>query len=240
MQSREESGYFIEAEKRERIKSFFDLTEQERENLLQRVVQSRGIVRLVVHPFFDVYNTRHSPGRVYDLEEDPRTDFARIGLDRILKKINSAPPVFVLEEAERIKETSRTLVNMLGGDPESKGSPVYLIPSFSSSAEPFISNPVDLYRRGTLTEVYKKKLQQRHDYNWKELAERLKTFGVTKVIVGGMHFIVSEDDLYSSQCVGDAIDSLRPHFQIQISHFTSPSHRGNMQGVQKSRFQGDL
>lgn len=238
MSERERLENIIQAEKRNQVKIFFDLTKEEKKELAEKVESFKGTVRLFVHPFYDLHHPSF-PGDDIESADAGKSELVRIGLGRILKKSVSAPPIFVLEEAEKMKEAADFLVAVPGIEPK-QNNPVYLIPSFPTSAEPFISNPIDLYSGTNVVDNYKRKFQERHSFNFRELAERLKTLGVTRVLVGGMFLTISENDLYVSQCVGDAIRSLNPYFQVKISNFTSPSGRADVRNTRKSLFKKNL
>lgn len=69
--------------------------------------------------------------------------------------------------------------------------------------------------------------------NWNALKEKLRAYGVQKILIGGMYFKVqpagsnqegAPEEAFT-QCVGVTINYLRDDFEIEVSNFTVPDGR---------------
>jgi len=201
----------------ERFKNFFELSEEEEGSLREKVEQSRGLVRIFVHPYF----VEH------EKEWNEESKKKLLSIDRALRILaltdsEKSPPVLCMEESGKMGELKQRLKTpdyQEGFSGEVKND-VYIIPTAKSDPLPVFDDS----RR-----IRSDYSEQEEAENWKRLTLQLKKMGVKKVLVGGMFLDFfgpeKEGDTDAWGCVGRTIELLEKDFKVQLSNLTY-SERG--------------
>jgi len=223
------------------------ISETQTQRLQSRVAASNGLIRIFVHPFFEQYWDRHCYRDHVENGTYPKIDAIKSGLERILSlPPEKTPPVFILEELERMDQTAATISSMNS----TSGNEVYFVPTQRTRSQP------------KFTDI--SVLDDDNGKNWKKLADIFTSLGVRKAIVGGsrltVHYIddprVLTDDkettafakqleksgaLYTNvdihRCVGSAIAYLSNYFDVEVSTLAHPHSRGD---IKRLTVNGDI
>jgi len=185
-----------------RIHNLLELDPAQEEALRARILESNGIIRVFVHPYF---NLNQKDG-------DRNKDIVKMQ-DVLSKMINSqsekVPPIIIFEEVTQIGNL-RTHLNCNAQNLRD----IYVVPTKPNNATPFsVDN------------------QTAHGYDfmlaWHSLRKKLKALGVTRVIISGMNFekMNNGEKQEMSGCVGLAAGHLRKDFEIEISFLNYPHNR---------------
>ncbi len=194
--------------KTESIRNLFLLTKEEQEILREKIKKNKGVVRIMIHPYYLQQKSDKgieqyiSLGRVAVVEE---------GFKKILQA-NTDTPIFLFETYDQI-ETTKTIVSKN----LRMGNEIYIVPTFPDNSLPYFERANDLTGE-----------------EWEEFIKLIKNLGVEKIIIGGMHLITGEDRLFRHEdelltgCVGVAVNNLKRSFDIQVSSITSPNSRKDL------------
>ncbi len=176
----------------------FNASALELENFRADVERSRGLMLLLVHPYF--------------VKEDPQFAddmHAKRTMQRTDKFIASEsahrPPIVILEENGRTEETAR-YVSEIGHYARSQ---VLMAPTMPAAPYPVSSDIGN--NQGSVS----------------PLIPVLKHLGVKKVLIGGM--LLGSQSTTLTRCVGVAYEELKNDFETEISSFTYPLSRRDLQ-----------
>lgn len=242
----------IDAEPRKKselVHNIFDLTDEEKAVLGERVDKFNGTVRLVVHNLY--WPTRQAwhnddDGEPIQTDRVEASSKNREFFDSLLKtKPDQLPPIFAMEEyhvADFAKEIySETLE-------ETEGNEIYLVPTIHNSPVPLTTIPPD-----SLQGPAREEFMKEHS-SWTALRDLLTEVGIKKIIISGGDLDVVPVDIvkmmedeegrwfsgYTAQrsdkgaknlnykldhCAGAAAHMLSSYFDVEISNFTSPHSR---------------
>jgi hypothetical protein len=183
-----------------RYYDIFNLSENESQELSEKIAQNDGLIRVFVHPYYSLHEI-HCQAQIDDLE---RID-AMLGKILVNKK-EKRPPVIIMEDYQAIEDLYELLKSFNEDD-------IYIAPTFSDSSQPYPQNDS--------VQMPKKEVGCK---NWAAFIDLLDTLGVRKIIIGGQYISVqsmqsarSNDDRYG-QCLGFAVNNLRKNFQLRISN----------------------
>lgn len=236
----------------EKIKDFFELSDEEREKLKVEVAKHQGEIRLFVHPYHE--------GRAI---EKQKPGFGSSKPEKVLKIENflarllagdfkKAPPLLIMEEQKNIEELKQSISVWL----TSNSKQAYLVPTYPKSPEPK-DTPYDeekYYDHSTMD-------MMAQDTSWQKFTNILKGLHVTKVKIAGMYLSLNDlpinnswllkgadlpllgsfqkqrekraktghetpkrqKDYYLAQCAGTAASFLAKYgFEVRLSPFTHP------------------
>lgn len=199
------------------FKDLFKLSEGDRRLLEQWIEKYNGLIRILVHPYYE--------GEHHDLSEKFNKPIRSIDqtLRRLLKSAKT-PPLFIIEEQIKVHD----LIGRLLAVPV---NPVFIIPSQVASPEPKLISPSQLYGQEF----------NASEENWKTLIDKLHALGIRKIIIGGMFLTIgrdlvsdpAKDKVKLHGCVGAAIDNLSNDFEIELSALTYPTVRRDIKRVEK-------
>ncbi len=188
-------------EKAKYVYDIFKLTEEEKEALRARVLESKGLARIMVHPYYIAQKRMHDPDVLqhYDLN---RVGIVENGFKRILET-GSNTPVVLFEAHGMVSHTVGKINKFL----EKSKNSIYLVPTYPDNPRPYFPN----YRYS--------------GEEWHKLIELLKDLGIKKLIIGGMllHNVYNQDSLMG--CVGTTVNKLSDDFEVQVSSISSPESR---------------
>lgn len=219
-----ESMSHIENEnKMEKIHRFFDIDAKTEQKLKKEIQKSKGLVRVFIHPDFGEYSTYSDIKDNLELAEqlkDAQKIFERV----IVSKSEHLPPVFIFESgwhSDEFKEKEEALMKISSRD-------IYIVRTEGANPNPL---PPD-HEEGIRFMEYHKVSKKEREEMWKWVIEELKTWGVKKILIGGLELYVSKDEEKAhGGCLGFAIEKLRNHFNLEISSMTWPE---KIQGLKKS------
>lgn len=189
-----------------KIFSLFELTDEEKNLLRQRVEKSKGLIRVFVHPYYQKYKIARGYFPPRPIEDEPEERIKKETLNRAILQMaelapEKTPPIFFFEEFERVNEFKKKIEDVLRNE-------FYIIPTEPSEPKPKIDSE-DLID------------------SWHTLSSKLHELGVKKILIGGMYFEVNYerprpegDDSPLWQCVGVTIDNLQKDFEIEVSNLT--------------------
>lgn len=197
--------------------NLFELSDTEQLNLSRQVQEAKGIVRIFVHPYYDVYDPP-----AHSLKDARNAKLVREGLRRVLKAnsnhIDQNPPTIIMEESGKETKIQAFLQPVV----ENLQAKIYFVPTEWKSSTPEVKN-----QEG-------KSLEE--PVAWSYFLDKLKGLGVRKVIVGGMYlwsdFRGGGNGGEGSGCVGAAIGEISGSFEVQISHFNNPDSRSEVKGTE--------
>lgn len=171
--------------------NFLELSPEEKRILAERIQSHRGLVRIFVHPFFEIYTNPEAYLENPDYHRrNPRAKSAETILKRILEKEPSkTPPIIVLEGQKKLTTTARYL-SLLAKD---SGNPVYLVPTRS------LFSPVPSFAPPGVGD----KLSESEA--WQKFTQELLRLGVKRAIVGGMRLAVRDKKALSAATEGKSI-----------------------------------
>lgn len=194
--------------------SFWNVNNQERDVLKERIKSSQGEVLVFVHPYFNYEKTK-----LYTTE-------TLVGLREGFKKLVSepaskTPPILVLEERDNVQ----TLKDIIG---QVQKQSVYYLPTLESKGRLFPEQqfPEEIQELHNLNE------DTYHRKSFTFLSSKLKELGVSKIQLGGMFL-----DVYTpggktpaslkegtSGCASDALVELAKKFPVTLSKLTHPDY----------------
>ena len=229
-------------------RNIWELAPEEAAELKARIHENQGLVRIFVHPFFELFrhpDSYESPR--YHLE-NPRVREIETVIQRILEKEpERPPPLLVLEEQVNMQQTSGFL-DFLSKE---SGNRSYLVPTRDASPCPKLT-PRGKTDRTPAEEA------------WTKLIERLKELGMERALVGGMYLVLEkagqdpewdkvfenyredraaqgaqETDYNPARCVGWTIGQLtKAGIKVEVSNLTHPHSRTDMlkrEGLDRQR-----
>ncbi len=170
--------------------NLWELPPEARRALMGRIEASKGLIRIFVHPFFEVHNHPEVYAEDPDFpNEEPKNRDVDTVLQRVLeKKPEKAPPVIVLEEEKHLKKTGEYLSFFA----KESGSRSYLVPTMASSPRPKLTPP-------GVPDVAKS------PEAWQRLTSELWDLGVRKAIIGGMYLNVRDRENVPKEDGGEAL-----------------------------------
>lgn len=179
----------------------FDLSEVEKQNLIDLIKRNDGLVRLFVHPYYALDEIH-----CQEIIDDQRR------IDGMIQKIlvqgkENRPPVIIMEGYNSIEE----LYNYLKGFNEDD---VYIAPTYFGTSQPY-PNAGSLKTSSDKVEDCP---------NWQQFIELLQGLGVQRILIGGQYLSVlgmqhvRRDAIRYGRCLGHAINNLRSEFEIKLSN----------------------
>jgi|GEM_PF-2057807 len=196
---------------------FFNLSESDKEKLTEKIKSDDGLVRIFVHPYFLT--------TAENLQEE-QTRINKV-LSKILENENS-PAVIILEDYEQIENLYNLIKTANQGD-------IYIAPTFQSRGEPYpndnsyVEMPMTKVNRGPdAKEISDIKTPGSFEKNWQVFVNLLRSFGVTKILLGGS--LIYTDNMDSGKqtfagCMGSAFDVLKDNFETHISNASNHTPR---------------
>jgi len=195
------------------IKDLFVLSGSDFTELKDCVERNKGIVRIMVHPYFVEQKIPDPGDRIKSAVQG--FEVVEKGFKNILQ-VKSSTPVFLFEGYNQIPNTREKISPIL----KESGRKIYFIPTFPDDSIPFVDRKSN--KRG----------QKR---NWNVLIETMKLLGVKKIMIGGMTFIIRtnrfSDGLEGKSldgCMGDIIEKLKGDFEIEVSNLAYPQSRKDL------------
>lgn len=172
-------------------------TEQLR-SLKEEIQRSGGVIRVIVHPFFDEYAKdyfEHPPAQKKEAIQ-VQESFKKLATSESDKKI----PTIVLEDHRHVQRT----IDQIPGS-----SRLYFIPTFKDNPTPSLAdNETDRVPEEEL---------------WESFAKGLEELGVERIILSGVNLDYSDNNPEELlQCVGKTHRNLSKHFKIEMSRMTYP------------------
>lgn len=201
------------------FESFFELDEAKQKLLEAEINQNRGLVRIFVHPYYDVYDSTVS------LNDSKKAGLVRNGLVKVIEKNGNNIPLLVMEETGKESKTAGKLKSLIDPNINAK---IYFIPTKDGFSTPQIPNQpkIDDYKR------------------WKILVDKLEELGVKKILIGGMFLWIDsrgrDEEMTGDGCLGAAIKKLSPHFEVKISNFSNPDGRMEALSAENRPFKTNL
>ncbi|MES2023228.1 MAG: hypothetical protein V4439_00945 [Patescibacteria group bacterium] len=238
---------FQSQEKHEKFLSFFNLNEYELAELKERITKAKGTIRMFVHPFFDSLepfsplttpkNTFLGPGAIF-------TRLINLSDDK-------TPPQFILEEhgSTKLEKMTKGIVNqklyIIDTQPSSGVlHPDEALPSEISKLCPkfegnrYYSNDKDYkLQYNKEQKIYEQKV---FDF----LAEKLKSLGVEKVLIGGMYLWIHDfrresldiNSDFLDGCLFSPIKNLSKYLQVELSNFNKSGYNESQGNKFKKAF----
>lgn len=207
----------IELENAEKIKDIFELDEQGKKDLAEKVKKAKGLVRVFVHPYY-----------IYSGEDDPAPEKID-NIDKGLKIMamtdaKNVPPVIVMEEQGKVADLSRLIApkDFDSGISERIRNDVYVIPTVKGDSWPMADIKVMLNSR-----------KPDKEKEWVNLIRQFKELGVQRILIGGMYLGLSGSEPVS--CVGNAITHLQEDFDMELSNLTYDFRSGTPQYEEKRK-----
>lgn len=170
--------------------NLWELSQEERRVLSERIEANKGLIRIFVHPFFEVYNYPESYFEEPDFhDKNPRVKIVETVLQRILeKKPEKTPPVIVLEEQKNLNTTG----GYLSFFAKESGNPSYLVPTREMSPVSKMTPP------GVRDETASPEA-------WRKLTGELWDLGVRRAIVGGMYLKLRDRSMFPKEEGGEEL-----------------------------------
>ena len=142
------------------IHDIFSLSAEEKSDLKGKILESKGIVRIMIHPYY-----MEQKELDVDHKKSPRVAIVDTGFKRILQTKSTAP-VFLFEAYNQVFSTSAKIIPIL----KEAGNEIYMVPTFEDNPQPFMGYASE--KRGE---------------EWYEFIDLIKKLGVKKLVIGGMH-----------------------------------------------------
>ncbi|MFY9462404.1 MAG: hypothetical protein WAP51_04350 [Candidatus Sungiibacteriota bacterium] len=221
-----EASHAVEKQETRRgeIRMFFELGSEEEQQLKVRVADFNGLVRILIHPDYEKTHIRDSSKDSEEWRKKLKT------VENAIQKIfasdpQKTPPVLIFEEQPQIVGFKERLQGKIKNE-------LYLVPTYNETSTPKLTPPE--------TPSGKEPSQST---SWEEFSKKLQALGVTKILIGGMWFIVaekgenipgwlksveSEKNKKLLYCVGIAVEQLSKQFSIEISNISFPHGRKEM------------
>jgi hypothetical protein len=190
----------------------FNLSVEQEMELFSRVSESKGLVRIFIHPISDWISG----------EETKNQD----RVTKILKRtINSekSPPIIILENGELIKCWKEIFEKMtLPND-------IYLVPTMWNFSYPLVPGKKYLLKRDE--EGRLKKNKETDEYimeGFINFVKSLNKVGVKKMLIGGTNLEIKDGEIY--RCVGSFLNILKKitNKEIKLSLGTAPLNRNDL------------
>lgn len=215
-----ESGPRFEKESRAgKLHRFFEIDSETEKRLKKSIEQSKGLIRIFIHPNFEEYAAHEDkPEQIRQLEQVKKI------FDKIVSSSSGhTPPLFIFEsgwKADEFLEKEAVLADIAERD-------IYVIRTEGASPNPL---PPDFEEKGRAFGEYfelsperREARKEQREEMWKWIVEEFLKWKIKKILIGGAELYVSEDEnIGHSGCVGAAIEKLKPYFEIEISRITWP------------------
>lgn len=203
----------------ERFKDLLSLSEEEKALLMQKIIESKGKIRIFVHPFYDYFKREYALADVAELHPETMMTKAiqKVLIDLLERETGTTPPIFIMEEGNM----ADNLIEEVNNRSESVNNDAYIIKTRPDSSSPI----------GTL--VNGKEVDR--DIAWIEIRCTLEELGVTDILLAGMYLnwtrykdgFDKEINLRSG-CAGMAYNHLSEKFNVELSVLTDPRNRLNV------------
>ncbi|MFA6585539.1 MAG: hypothetical protein WCS86_00030 [Candidatus Paceibacterota bacterium] len=200
-----ESRVNTKEQQRNFVHDFFSLSKEQEQIFRKDILESKGIIRIVIHPYYVKYTNPYDIYSDKKFEHDSRITIVEKGFEKILKAKKSAP-ILLFEGYDNVDDTLRKIVPIL----KNYDNKIYLVPTYQDSPDPFTGNETRIE-------------------TWAKLIKTLKDLGVKKCVVGGIHFSLNSPEGGKSGCVGATIERLKNDFELQISSLNHPSSRKDVE-----------
>lgn len=242
-----------------RTLNLWELSPEEKRALVERIEENKGLVRIFVHPFFEIHNIPESHTAYVEDPDFPDEEPGGRDVDAILQRIlekepEKTPPVIVLEEEKHVGKSGEYLSFLS----KESGTVSYLVSTMASSPRPKLTPP------GVPDSA-------KSPEAWQKLTSELWDLGVRRAIVGGMYLgvrdrenVPKEDggeqlkkdwdavfdsyrrqrerqgaentDYYLTNCVGWTVGELsRAGIQTEISFAAHPHSRRDIQKKEQGK-----
>jgi hypothetical protein len=184
---------------------FFELSKKEHAALKKRVVDNKGLVRIFVHPYFDLTSDEANEARQNRINASVQK---MVGLGA-----ESSPPLFFMEEFYMVDELHQRLEKNLKQD-------IYIIPTEREDPAP----------RSTRLDS-----RLPDEQKWRLLSKMLGETGVKKVLLGGMIFRMLDEAGKKRfvGCVNGARNYLSSYFDVELSSMVAPATRVDYKNAKK-------
>lgn len=203
----------------ESFEDIFSLDGESEEALKARIEKWKGLVRIIVHPYFDDY--KHE-----DLEKPPLPgSYKKTEKSEQIKKVlikmldidqGSTPPIIIMEEHSHLEN----LFWKVAGNKKSGAiNNPYIIQTRENTSVPI----------GTGEYVNYNNIPQA----WYQLVLRLEELGIKNILLGGLFLKVRKNEtsegLHTTMaaCVGEVYEHLKDYFKVELSSLTSPDSRAD-------------
>ncbi|MEI8338118.1 MAG: hypothetical protein WCF92_03160 [bacterium] len=205
----------------DKVLEFENLSEQQAEELKERIKENDGLIRIFMHSL-------RVPGGYEEKIYLP--------LLRILNSENT-PPVFFFEDTRDFENMKKLLPDF---QKRQLKKPVYLIETLERLPYPIIKDE-------PLPESTKEKkiTDEQFDYGGKSTIRflfQLHNLGVKKILIGGNNLVINEErEGKIDECVANFIDIVKilseseepdiPKIDIKVSMITAPNNRNDLKEI---------
>ncbi len=184
-------------------------------NFEKRVEAHGGLVRLVVHPDYEIA-LKNQP----DQQDESN-------LSKIRQMIYGKNPVPVILMLERMNASST--IDQLRPSKESSSKKVFAVmPTYEDSPQPQFTKPTSQFSREPTAQQ-----------NWTKFIRILNDLGVKRIIISGRYLVTDKDRSTTrfrvQGCVNQAAEYLQNHFTVEYSNLSFPSTRADMIQARKNR-----
>lgn len=197
------------------------------DDLKEEICQSKGLLRVFVHPFFEEYSTKE---RFQNASPTAKaTEISNLILRLIENDSKNKPPILILEDYRYEEETRKRLLSHIP-----KGQKLYILKTYHEMGIPrFTQEYLD------------------EEKEWPKLYTVLDEVGVKRVLIGGMNLGVNvgvtngnyalnrqmqekgaiNDEWSVGQCVGRVAGRLSQKYDVEISCFAYPDNRNSFHEI---------
>lgn len=204
----------------EKLLNFFELDEKAEAELRERIKVNDGLVRVLVHPYFDT--SKHQV--VNRTSHEKRRNAIERAIEGWMKKTaDETPPLFFMEEWRKVANLQERLM----AKPQNVNNLAYIVPTVTEGPEPKLSK------------------ERWRENSWAVLFKKFRELGVKRVIMGGqllrvelwdLNVLTSYEDLKNPMsqeevrlailgCVGAAAMEFSEKFDVEISSLSAPLRR---------------
>ena len=190
----------------------FNLDVRQKIELFSRVAESKGLVRIFIHPISSWTSK----------EETENQD----RVTKILKRtINSekSPPIIILENEQLVEHWKKIF---------EKSTPprnIYIVPTLWNFPYPIVPGRPDNLERNDHGGLIKNQETDKYITDgFMKFINLLNDVGVKKMLIGGTNLEIEKDQMY--KCVGNFIDVLQKltDKEIKLSLGTAPLNRNDL------------
>jgi hypothetical protein len=183
----------------------YSLSSIEKDKLKQRIVESGGKIRLIVHPFHD------SEGD-YGEEINEREVLLRTRFEKtVASKDEKSLPIFLFIDWDVFDSTTAYL------DDLGIAKDVYLVATDKEETAPI--------KTGKGADGVRFPLHETHyQYEWFDFKKVLKGCGVREILMDGMKLEIDKKPIH---CMGTTIMNLRSEFSVDVGGMVSPDRRND-------------
>jgi hypothetical protein len=187
----------------------FHVNKEQIEKFRLGVEKSKGLVLLLVHPYF----VKGKEGWETQGEEALKARRTMRRIDAfVASESKSKPPIVVFEESKKLEET------------------IDYLHSIAPANETLVTPTIDGTSIPALPGSNHVVSSQERERAWIAMRKSLHYLGAKKVLLGGMYLgsittWTHEKQVYLTDCVGGVYNALRGEFDVEISSFTFPLAR---------------